>query len=376
MALLDRIKFDGTPEELVWKYPKDNVVLGSQLIVNQSQEALFYKDGRALDLFGPGAHTIVAKNIPILQKLVNLPFGGETPFAAEVFFINKASRLDYKWGTRSPIPIEDPKYRLLVSIGAFGQFGLRVNDSRVFVTTIVGTMPNWQGAMVIEYFRGLVLTRVKDTIAKFLVQKGISIVEVTAHIDELSKMSDAAIREEMARFGLELVNFFITSVTVPDDQLEIIRKAQATRLEMDQLGDERYRTKRAFDVQQAAAENPGAVGTIMGAGLGLGVGAQMMHQVGQMTQQTGQATTQPQQLTVECPHCHGRSAAASRFCGQCGAELVSNTKCLSCGATLASDAKFCSQCGKPGATMKCPGCGVEAAAGAKFCANCGKPLGG
>ena len=251
-----------------------------------------------------------------------------------------------------------------------------MNDSRAFVTTIVGTMPSWEGVLVTEYFRGLVLTRVKDVVAKFLVQKGISIVEVTAHIDELSKVSDAAIREELARFGLELVNFFITSITVPDDQLEIVRKVQATRLEMDQLGDERYRTKRAFDVQQSAAENPGAVGTIMSAGLGLGVGAQMMHQVGQMTQQTGQATAQPQQPTVDCPHCHGRSAAGSRFCVQCGAELASNAKCRSCGATLAPDAKFCSQCGKPGAALKCPGCGAEHAAGAKFCTNCGKPLGG
>jgi membrane protease subunit (stomatin/prohibitin family) len=371
MALIDRIKCDVgteiTPDVLVWKYPKDNVVLGSQLIVNQSQEALFFKDGRALDLFGPGVHTIIADNVPILQKLVNLPFGGKTPFAAEVFFINKTSRLDYKWGTRSPIPVEDPKYRLLIQVGAFGQFGLRVNDSRKLVTGLVGTMPVWDGGQATEYFKGLVLTKVKDNIAKFLVVKSISIVEITAFLDELSKIADAAIREELARFGLELVNFFITSITVPDDQLEIIRKAQATRMEMDMLGDDRYLRKRQLDVQQAAAENPGAPGTLLAGGLGLGMGAQMMQQAGQMMQQP------PAPPTAECPKCRTRSPAGTKFCGQCGAEIAPAAKCPHCGAQTAAGARFCPSCGKPQAGAKCPKCGAELAAGAKFCSGCGSP---
>ena len=188
MALIDRIKYDGPPNTLVWKYHRessskdDNITMGAQLIVNESQEALFFKGGQALDLFGPGTYTISTKNLPLLQKLVNLPFGGDTPFTAEIFFINKTSRLDYKWGTPSPIPIEDPKYKALISIGCFGQFGLRISDSRLFVTQIVGTMPVWDGNAVLDYFRGVILTRVKDTVAKFLVQKNISIASITAYL--------------------------------------------------------------------------------------------------------------------------------------------------------------------------------------------------
>jgi len=112
MAIIDRIKFEGTPETLVWKFPKDNIVKGAQLIVNESQEAVFFKNGQALDIFGAGVHSLDSSNIPLLQKFINLPFGGETPFSAEVIFVNKVAKLDYKWGTKSPIPIEDPRYRV------------------------------------------------------------------------------------------------------------------------------------------------------------------------------------------------------------------------------------------------------------------------
>lgn len=372
MALIDRIKFDGPPDILVWKYPKDNIVLGSQLIVNQSQEAVFFKDGRALDVFGPGVHTIVAKNIPLLQRLVNLPFGGETPFAAEVFIVNKVARLDYKWGTRTPIPIEDPKYGVVVSVGAFGQFGLRLSDARAFVTGIVGTMPMWDGAKVTEYFRGLVITRVKDNIARYLVQKGISIVEISAYQDELSKVAEAAIRDEFARFGLDLLNFFIASIDIPEDQLKPIREIQTQRLQMKTLGTEGYKTKRSFDVMEAAAGNPGAPGTLLAGGMGLGMGVQMMKQAGEMAQGTAAA----QQTMVECPKCHGQSSAGSRFCNQCGADLAPVAKCPHCGAESTPGSKFCSQCGKPLGSAKCPSCGAENPPAAKFCSNCAKPMGG
>ena len=224
MAILDRIKFDGSPDLLVWKYPKENIVLGSQLIVNESQEALFFKNGQALDIFGPGSTTLQTNNIPLLQKLINLPFGGETPFAAEIYFVNKVSKLDYKWGTQSPIPVQDPKYNVLISIGAFGQYGLKVVDSRAFVTGLVGTMPVWDSGKVAEYFRGLLMTKVKDSIAKYVVRKGISIVELSAFLDELSSFAADQIREEFNRFGIELINFFVASINIPDEETKKIQQ--------------------------------------------------------------------------------------------------------------------------------------------------------
>ena len=372
MAILDRIKFEGSPDILVWKYPKENIVFGSQLIVNQSQEAVFFKDGRALDVFGPGVHTLSTKNIPFLQKLLNLPFGGETPFAAEVYFVNLISKLDYKWGTRTPIPVEDPKYRVLVSVGAFGQFGLKVNDSRKLLTAIVGTMPVWEGSKVIDYFRGLVLTRVKDNIAKYLIQKNISVVELTAHIDELSKVVEGAVRDEFSRFGLDVLNFFITSITIPDDEIQRIQKGQFERFEIDQLGDERYQRKRSLDVMEAAANNQGTAGTLLSGGMGLGMGVQMMSQATNMTQQASQAT-QPGLAVFECPKCKEKIPASSKFCSQCGADLASMA-CPSCGAAVSAGSKFCDQCGKTLGATKCPNCGTDNDALAKFCLKCGRNL--
>lgn len=134
MAIIDRIKYDGNSNGSQWlihKCPSEQFVLGSQLIVNQGQEALFFKGGEALDLFGPGTHTLSTGNLPILDKLVNLPFGGKTPFSAEVYYINKTANLDMKWGTSTPIPLEDPKYGLILNVGARGQYGIQTKSDNI-----------------------------------------------------------------------------------------------------------------------------------------------------------------------------------------------------------------------------------------------------
>lgn len=352
MAVVDRIKYDGPPNILVWKYPKDNIIMGGRLIVNESQEALFFKGGQALDLFGPGTYTLSTKNLLLLQKLVNLPFGGNTPFTAEIFFINRTARLDYKWGTRSPIPIEDPKYKALISVGCFGQFGLRISDSRVFITQIVGTMPTWDGNAVLEYFRGVILTNLKDTVAKFLVEKNISVSSITAHIDDISQLVEKRVHSEFAKYGLELLKFFISSITIPDEELKRIQKGAFERLEIEQLGEANYQMKRGLDVMETAAGNPGAPGTLMAGGIGLGIGAQMASSLGQMTQKTAQQATQPAQQDGTqseslCPQCQAKIPTDSKFCNHCGAKIDEAAYCSSCGAKVSADSKFCGQCGKP-----------------------------
>ena len=378
MAVVDRIKYDGPPDVLVWKYPKDNITMGGQLIVNESQQAVFFKGGQALDLFDPGTHTLSTKNLPLLQKLVNLPFGGNTPFTAEIFFVNRVARLDYKWGTRTPIPVEDPKYKVLISIGCFGQFGLRVTDSRVFVTQIVGTMPEWKGDMVLEYFRGVVLTRVKDLVAKFAVQKNVSVAAITAHIDDISQQVEDRLRGEFAKYGIELLKFFISSITIPDEELKRIQDIDLKAREIERLGDQRYQMARGLDVMEEAARNPGAAGTLMGAGIGLGIGAQMAGPFAQMAQKATQPATQVTSTSASeliCPKCQTKLPMGTKFCSQCGTNLTIASVCPSCGATLTSGSRFCPQCGTkiPSATS-CPSCGAQVPEGAKFCSQCGKAL--
>ena len=148
MALIDRIKYDGPPvgptgEQIPWlvfKFPSEELVLGSQLIVNKSQEGVFFKGGNALDVFGPGRHTLSTANLPLLKKLVNLPFGGKTPFTAEVYFVNKVAKLDMKWGTSDPFQVTEPRYNIIVRVRSFGRLGIKISDSRNFVTQIVGAL--------------------------------------------------------------------------------------------------------------------------------------------------------------------------------------------------------------------------------------------
>lgn len=379
MALLDRIKYEGPPDILVWKYDKENIALGSQLIVNESQEALFYKEGQVLDVFTPGRYTLSSKNLPLLQKIVNLPFGGDTPFAAEVFYVNQTARLDYKWGTSKPIPIDDPVYRVLLSIGCHGQFGLRVTDSRLFVTNIVGTMPIWDGGRVLDYFQGLIINQVKTSVAEFVVKRGISVSKIAAFMDEVSQLVEERCRDEFAKYGLALLRFFVTSITIPETELKKIQEGAFERLKIEQIGDDRYRAKRMFDTLEKAAENEAAAGTLMSAGVGLGVGAKMAGGISNLADGAfGDSRQDGSEIrTARCPSCGAAIPTNSRFCSECGGDagppLMSGT-CPACGKSVPGSAKFCPHCGKP-AKLSCGGCGQELQTESKFCPNCGKSIG-
>jgi len=138
MAIIDVVKFEGPPDVFAWRYPNQELGTWTQLIVHESQEAILYKGGQALDSFSAGRHTLSTANIPILSNIINLPFGGKSPFTAEVWFINKMRSLDVKWGTSAPIQLQDPKYNIIVSVRAFGQFGVQISNPRKFL----GKMPS------------------------------------------------------------------------------------------------------------------------------------------------------------------------------------------------------------------------------------------
>ena len=229
MAIIDRIKYDGDScgsQWLIYKCPSEQFVLGSQLIVNQGQEALFFKGGEALDLFGPGTHTLSTGNLPILNKLVNLPFGGKTPFSAEVYFINKTVNLDMKWGTSTPIPLEDPKYGLILNVGARGQYGMSINDSRLFVSRIIGAIPNGSTVnqlLILRYFNGVVNSEIKSVTAEYMVKKQLSFLEISQYLSDLSEAFREKLDNEFERFGIELTNFYCESIAPRPEEYEKLR---------------------------------------------------------------------------------------------------------------------------------------------------------
>ena len=289
-AIIDRIKYDGPQNGepwLVYKYPSEEFVLGSQLIVNQGQEALFFKGGKALDLFGAGTHTLQTGNLPVLNKLVNLPFGGKTPFSAEIYYINKTSKLNMNWGTQNAFPVEDPRYGILLSIRAHGTYGLRINDTRMFITELVGAVPN--GAAVTyefaaSYFSGLLVSKIKNVISAYMIRKKISFLEVTGYLDEISKDCEEAVKDEFDRFGAEIVNFYVETIVPPKNEYEKLRNYK----EELSLGGDFYMQRRSLDIMEGFAENEGS-GGLASTGAGLGIGIGFASQAGGMFQNIGGA---------------------------------------------------------------------------------------
>lgn len=382
MAIIDRIKYDGNSggsQWLIYKCPSEEYVLGSQLIVGQGQEALFVKGGEALDLFKAGTHTLSTGNLPLLNKLVNLPFGGKTPFTAEVYFINKVANLDLKWGTSTPIPLEDPKYGIILNIGARGQYGISINDARLFIAQIIGAIPNGstvENMLIMKYFNGLINSKIKSVTAEYMIKKQISFLEISQYLSELSDVFKDKLNNEFERFGIDLTNFTCISVAPKPEEYEKLRNYK----EELALGADFYQQRRSLDILEKLVENQSA-GSVANAGIGLGMGLGVAGHVGNVFSGVGQnintnpnSASQQLEKSIVCKKCGTQNKETMKFCGGCGEELKKQIICPYCGMQVPEGMKFCGECGKSLASTKCSACGVENDIGMKFCGNCGQKL--
>lgn len=281
MAVIDLVKWDGTPNIVAWKYPSTELSTWTQLIVNESQEAFLVRGGVYDGPFGAGRHTLSTENLPLLRSLIGIPFGGKSPFSAEVWYVNRVTNLDVKWGTADAIPLQDPKYGIMIPVRAFGQYGIRIVDSKRFLLKLVGTLPGFDVDTLSSYLKGVLITRIKTEIATCIARAGISILEVATQLDALSASLKAALIPELAEYGVALAQFNIHSINVPENDEAVItlRKALAKRAEMGIIGFT-YQQERSFNVMETAAGNEGTPGGVMGAGLGLGMGIGMGPSIG------------------------------------------------------------------------------------------------
>lgn len=229
MAIVDVIKYEGSNKMLVWRHDSQDFSTASQLIVHESQEAVFFKDGQALDLFGPGRYTLHTENIPLLNKLVNLPFGGVSPFHCEVYFVNKTEEMAIRWGTDKRVPYVDNSLTppLPLSIGAAGEMSIAVQDSRKLILKLVGTEAALSQEKFISYMRGIINMIVKPILARVMQSGEFSIFTIDAHTDELSQTLHERIAPEFADYGIELRRFMITNVAKPEDDPNFQRLRQA-----------------------------------------------------------------------------------------------------------------------------------------------------
>ena len=378
MAIVEVVKYDGSPDVFAWKYPNSELGTWTQLIINETQEAILFKGGKVCDVFGAGRHTLTTENIPILRNIVNLPFGGRSPFTAEVWFINKVFSLDIKWGTSTPIQLQDPKYKVFVPVRGFGQFGIRIEDSQKLLMKLVGTLPQLDKSNILKYFRGVYLTKAKDAIASYLVHKNISVLEINAYLEEISAFLQERMAPVFDEYGIGLTSFYVNDINVPeeDDGVKQLKKALAKRAEMDIVGYS-YQQERSFDTLEGAATNPnsmqgGFMGAGIGLGMGMGVGGTMGQQFGNLAHNINIAETK------KCLQCNAAMDQAARFCGCCGFDTQSTQKkkdtiqCSACGAVLKKGSKFCVECGKR--YNPCANCAADIPEGAAACPACGSPI--
>lgn len=255
--------------------------------------------------------------MPILKKLVNLPFGGKTPFSAEMYFINTTVKLDILWGTTDPIQLIDPKYYVKLRIRAFGQMGIRVRDAVVLFREVTGGL---QKADIVkfdkikEYYKGILIIKAKSAIAEAIITNGISALELSAKLERLSEKIKEQIMPEFERYGFFVSNFYIQSINFPDEDFERINKILEDKAAFEIMGEGRYTKKRTFDVYEGAATNQsGLAGTFVSGGIGLGTALRMENT---LNQTLGGFSFEEEM--IECAACHAKIKKDAKFCSKCG----------------------------------------------------------
>lgn len=382
MAIFDVVRFNGLggKDWMIYKFPREGIIWGSRLIVQEGQVALVVKDGKVCDVKEPGAYTLETKNLPILASLVNIPFGFRTPFSGEVYFINMTKTLELFWGTADPIQIVDPKYFVRMHIRAYGQMGLRLTQPVVFFKELIGGMDSNDMLVydkMMSFYKSRVIMRVKSAIAETIVEKKISALEISTQLDDLSESLYKEFAESYQDSGFELLNFYVSSINFPDEDFKAINKILENKAEFEIMGDQRYATKRGFDVYETGAGNEGGVaGSMMAGGLGIGMGVGAMQgatKMGQVMHQANQqvATSADSGQQKACPHCHQSIPADAKFCPNCGQSVIIEKKsCSSCQTEITDGMKFCPGCGMNLQEKVCS-CGEKLEADARFCPNCG-----
>ncbi len=258
-GLASIIKYEGDNETLVWKHPIEDFNLGSQLIVHESQEAIFFRDGQTLDLFGAGRYTLETQQLPLLEKFYQLPTDTEGTFHSEVYYINLATQMGIKWGTDSKVRLFDPATGLYVELGASGEFNIKVTNSRKLLLKVVGTTdglsthallgaPNTKGI-----FRSLVMTQVKSFLAQTIKENKISVLELDERLMELSEALRLRINEKLADYGLFMPEFFVARIVTPDDDPNFRRMKEQYAAQYLLVREEQIRQAEAEAAQKRKA---------------------------------------------------------------------------------------------------------------------------
>ena len=353
MKLYDIIEYINNDNLLAYKHPCEDFNTNSKLIVRESQVAIFVKNGKICDVFSAGRYNLKTENIPILKKLINIATKGETSFSAEVYFFDTTDIMSVKWGTACPMELQDSRYNVILKVGASGEAMFSISNCENFLRKILGTKGSFDKAWLIEFFRGLINTYIKNCLSDAVTKENISILQINSKLMTISETTNSFINSKLEEFGVYVKNLVMENVIIQeDDSLAKLKNSLNKRAEMDILGYN-YSQERSFDVMQDIAQNEsggggGLTSNLLNLGLGIGVAKSVGQNINQMTDKISLNNNQP-----------------------------SNSFCNKCGAPCANDALFCSKCGnkiEKQQKLFCSQCGIECTSEATFCSKCGNKL--
>jgi len=364
--------FDETGQELVHRFPEEGsgeIKWGAQLTVRDSQAGVLFYKGKACDAFGPGRHTLKTGNLPLLTRILSVPWRGNSPLRAEIYLVNLKHFTNLKWGTMNPVAFRDNELGL-IRLRAHGVFNIRIVQPVLFINSLVGTMGQFTTDAIATYLKEVIVSRFNDYLGEVLD----SILNLPGRFDELSQQLQKRLIGDFSHFGLQLSQIYITSITPPEE----VQKAIDDKGRLNIIHDiDKFVKMKAASAMEKAAENQGEAGSGMGMGVGMmlpAMFAQSLNGAGAGVRSENDAPGR----TTSCSACHNTIPVDARFCPWCGHQQLVVSQCANCGKNMALNAKFCSSCGHPAAEkpqrLKCPHCQTENLPGAMFCNQCGQRI--
>jgi membrane protease subunit (stomatin/prohibitin family) len=368
LIFLENIEwFDETGKSLVHRIPEKGsgeIKFGAQLTVRESQAAVLFYKGYAVEAFGPGRHTLKTGNIPILTKILSIPWAMQSPLRAEVYFTNLKIFTNLKWGTRDPVAFKDSELGL-IRLRAFGIFNLQVVQPVLFINSLVGTQQVFTTKEIEDYLNQVIISRFNDYMGETID----SILNMPSKYDEFSMELSKRLKEDFSHFGLGLNHLYINSITPPPEVQQAIddRSRMGVFDDMNKL----MQMKAAMAMEKASEAEGGA-----GSGMGMGMGLMMPAMFSQYFAGGKPTAPQTELDSVNCPDCNNPVPTSAKFCPLCGHQQLVIRQCCHCGKNMTANAKFCSGCGQPAEAKPkpktCPKCNIENLPDAKFCGQCGE----